>query len=175
MTNNDCLRRLRYIFDLNDKKMMAIFDGAGYQAKREQISSWLKKDDHPDYKSCSDTMFATFLNGFINEKRGKREGEQPQPENKLTNNIIFMKIKIALNLKSDDILELLDLAGFVVSKHELSAFFRRADHKHYRQCKDQIFRNFLNGLQIKHRNTNDAVDDEADKVIEEVPFKWPKA
>ncbi|MBN4075421.1 MAG: hypothetical protein COA71_11945 [SAR86 cluster bacterium] len=175
MTNNDCLRRLRYIFDLSDSKMMACFEAAGFKATREQISNWLKKDDDPNFKSCDDEMLATFLNGFINDRRGKREGEQPQPEKKLTNNMVFMKIKIALNLKAEDILALLKLADFTLSKHELSAFFRRVDHKHYRQCKDQILRNFLNGLQIKHRNTNDAADDQADKVVEEAAFKWPQA
>ncbi len=174
MTNNDCLRRLRYIFDLSDSRMMAVFDAAGLKIDREKISSWLKKDDDPDFKSCNDIMLATFLNGLINDKRGKREGEQPKAEKKLTNNIIFMKIKIALNLKADDILALLELTNFTLSKHELSAFFRRADHKHYRQCKDQVLRNFLNGLQIKYRNTNDAQDDQADKVVEKAAFKWPQ-
>lgn len=171
MTNNDCLRRLRYIFDISDSGMMAVFESAGLKTDREQISCWLKKDDDADYKACSDKMLATFLNGFINEKRGKREGEQPQPDIKLCNNAIFMKLKIALNLKADDILALLALADFSLSKHELSAFFRRVDHKHYRQCKDQILRNFLNGLQIKYRNTNDAADDQTENTVEKAEFK----
>ena len=60
-------------------------------------------------------------------------------------------LKIALNLKAEEIIELLALAGFHIGKHELSAFFRRADHKHYRECKDQILRNFLKGVQLKVR------------------------
>ena len=95
-------------------------------------------------------QFATFLNGFINHRRGKKEGEQPKPEKKLTNNIIFRKLKIALDLRDEDILEILLLADLRISKHELSAFFRRADHKHFRQCKDQILRNFLHGVQIMY-------------------------
>lgn len=155
--------------------MMTTFESGGLKIDREEISSWLKKDDDADYKSCSDKALTTFLNGFINEKRGKREGEPPQPDKKLSNNVIFMKIKIALNLKAEDILALLELADFSLSKHELSAFFRRVDHKHFRQCKDQILRNFLNGLQIKYRSTNDAIDDQADATIENPEFKWPQA
>ncbi len=151
MTNNDILRRIRYIFDFNDKKMIAIFDQAGHKVTREQISDWLKKDDDPDYKSCSDTELAIFLNGLINDKRGKREGAQPEPETHLTNNIIFMKLKIALNLQAEGVLELLKSADMDISKHELSAFFRKPGHKHYRKCKDQILRNFLNGMQLKFR------------------------
>ncbi|NOZ38536.1 MAG: DUF1456 family protein, partial [Gammaproteobacteria bacterium] len=59
--------------------------------------------------------------------------------------------KIALNLKDEDILEIMGLAGLSISKHELSAFFRRPDHKHYRECKDQILRNFLKGMRLKYR------------------------
>ncbi len=151
MTNNDIMRRIRYIFDFNDSKMMAIFGLANHKVTREQISDWLKKEDNPAYQNCSDTQLAIFLNGLINDKRGKKEGPQPTPEKKLTNNIVFRKLKIAFNLKDEDILEILQLTDLRISKHELSAFFRRADHKHYRICKDQILRNFIKGLQLKYR------------------------
>ena len=151
MTNNDVLRRLRYTFDYSDDKMIGIFAQAELEVTREQISNWLKKDDDPDYKNCIDVQLATFLNGLINENRGKKEGEQPKPEKKINNNIIFRKLKIALDLKDDDILAILALADLRISKHELSAFFRRPDHKHFRQCKDQILRNFLHGVQLKYR------------------------
>jgi len=151
MTNNDILRRIRYTFDLSDSQMIAIFSQADHEVTREEISDWLKKDDDPAFKECSDTRMAIFLNGFINKRRGKREGVQPKPETRLNNNIIFTKLKIALNLKAEEIIELLALAGFHIGKHELSAFFRRPDHKHYRECKDQILRNFLKGVQLKFR------------------------
>ena len=86
MTNNDVLRRTRYIFDYNDSKMIAVFKLADYQVTREQISDWLKKDDDPAYKSCSDTQLAIFLNGLIIDKRGKKDGPQAEPEKKLNNN-----------------------------------------------------------------------------------------
>ena len=154
MTNNDILRRIRYIFDFNDSKMIAVFGLADHQVTREQISNWLKKDDDPAYQKCSDTQLAIFLNGLINDKRGKKEGPQHEPEQRLTNNIIFRKLRIALNLKAEDILEIMDLADLRISKHELSAFFRKPDHKHYRDCKDQVFRNFLKGLQLKYRTNS---------------------
>jgi len=152
MTNNDVLRRVRYIFDFNDDKMIAIFGQADCEVTRAQISDWMKQDDDPAYKKLSDKLLATYLNGLINDKRGKKEGAQPEPEKALTNNAIFMKLKIALNLKAEDILEILDLSDFHLSKHELSAFFRKAGHKHYRECKDQILRVFLKGLQMQYRN-----------------------
>ncbi len=151
MTNNDVLRRIRYAFDFNDSKMIALFGLADHPVTRAQISDWLKKDDDPAFQECSDTQLAIFLNGLINDKRGKKEGPQPDPEQRLTNNIIFKKLRIALDLKAVDILEILGLTGVRISEHELSAFFRRPDHKHYRECKDQILRNFLKGMQLKYR------------------------
>jgi uncharacterized protein YehS (DUF1456 family) len=151
VTNNDILRRIRYIFDISDSKMIAVFGLADCQVTREQISDWLKKDDDPAFKECSDTQLAIFLNGMIVDRRGKKEGAQPRPEQRLTNNIIFRKLKISLDLKAEDILEILALSDIRISKHELSAFFRKPGHKHYRKCNDQILRNFLNGLQTKSR------------------------
>ena len=151
MTNNDILRRIRYIFDISDSKMIAIFAKANHAVSRAQISAWLKKEDDEAFKKCTDKTLALFLNGFIIERRGPKDGPAPIAETHLNNNIIFRKLKIALNLQADAILEILKLADFRMSKHELSAFFRKADHKHYRLCKDQILRNFLNGLQKKYR------------------------
>ncbi|RLB63445.1 MAG: DUF1456 domain-containing protein [Deltaproteobacteria bacterium] len=152
MTNNDVLRRIRYIFDFNDLKMIALFGLADHQVTRGQISDWLKKDDDPAYQKCSDLQLAIFLNGLIIDKRGKKEGPQSEPERRLTNNIIFRKLKIALDLKNDDVLELLSRAGLHISRHELSALFRKAGHKHYRVCNDQMLRNFLKGVQLKYRD-----------------------
>lgn len=151
MTNNDILRRIRYIFDFSDPKMTAIFGLADYPVTREQISGWLKKDDDPEFQACSDAELAVFLNGLIIERRGKKEGAQPEPEQKLNNNIVFRKLKIALDLKAEDILQMLELSDVHISKHELSAFFRKPGHKHYRDCKDQILRNFLKGIQSRYR------------------------
>jgi len=151
MNNNDVLRRVRYTFNFDDSKMIAIFGLGGLEVTRAQISDWLKKEEDPDYRKCSDEQLATFLNGLIVEKRGKKDGPQPVPETSLNNNIVFRKLKIALNLQADDVLELIRQKDFQMSKHELSAFFRKPGHKHYRECKDQVLRYFLKGLQEKHR------------------------
>ncbi len=151
MTNNDILRRIRYAFDFTDEKMMYLFESGGRKTPREHISDWLKKEEDPDVKILEDVELATFLNGFINDRRGKKEGVQPEPEKSLTNNLILRKLKIALNLKDEDMLAILELTGREVSKHEISAFFRHPEQNQYRVCKDQILRNFIQGLQMKYR------------------------
>jgi uncharacterized protein YehS (DUF1456 family) len=72
-------------------------------------------------------------------------------EKAMTNNEILKKLRIALELKDTDIIEILKLAGFEISKSEVSALFRSPDHRNYKVCGDQILRNFLNGLIIRNR------------------------
>ncbi len=163
MTNNDILRRLRYTLDLSDDTVINIFKHVNHTVTREQISNWLKKEEDPDYHNCNDNQLANFLNGLITERRGKKDGPLPKAEKNLNNNLIFTKLKIAFNLKAEDVLEILALADLAISKHELSAFFRKPDHKHYRSCKDQILRNFLMGLQLKYRPPSTQAD----------AFNWP--
>jgi uncharacterized protein YehS (DUF1456 family) len=151
MSNNDVLRTLRYTFDLNDFLVMDIFEKGGLSVTREQVSNWLKKDEDEEFKAIYDKDLATFLNGFIILKRGPKEGATPISEKTLDNNAILRKLKIALDMKDDDMLEVFALKNFRISKHELSAFFRRPTQPQYRQCKDQILRNFLQGLQMKFR------------------------
>ena len=150
MNNNSIIRRIRFIFDYNDSKMIELFEFAGKEVTRAEISDWLKKDDDEAFQALNDQKLAFFLNGMIVANRGKKDGEVPIVEKQLNNNIILRKLKIALELKDEDILDILDLVDMRISKHELSAFFRHPDHAHYRICKDQILRNFLLGMQVKY-------------------------
>lgn len=152
MTNNDILRRLRYAFDFKDSTMVEVFALAEVAVSQEQVVAWLRKDDDKGFVALTDKELATFLNGLINFKRGKREGPQPQPEQRLTHNMVLQKLRIALNLQAEEMLDIFSLVDFRMSNHELSAFFRKPGHKNYRECKDQILRNFLQGLQEKTRS-----------------------
>lgn len=69
----------------------------------------------------------------------------------MTNNDILKKLRVALKLRDDDIVNILELVDFRISKSELGAFFRSEDHPKYMECGDQILRNFLNGLVIHLR------------------------
>lgn len=69
----------------------------------------------------------------------------------MTNNDIFKKLRVALKLTNTDIVAICKLVDFKVTESELGAFFRKEDHPKYRNCGDQILRNFLNGLVIHLR------------------------
>ncbi|MEH6588934.1 MAG: DUF1456 family protein [Halioglobus sp.] len=171
MTNNDILRRIRYVFDLNDAKMIEIFALADLEVRRGHIVSWLLKEEEHSYQECNDRMLATFLNGFITMKRGKKKGPQPKVEHTLTNNLILMKLKIALDLQSENVIAILALAEFDLSAPELSSFFRKPEHRNYRLCKDQVLRNFLMGLQISLRAKEENIPSEDNSPTEESTVK----
>ena len=69
----------------------------------------------------------------------------------MTNNDILKKLRVALKLRDEDIIQILKLADFEVSKSEINALFRTEDHPNYKECGDQLLRNFLNGLIIYKR------------------------
>lgn len=149
MINNDILRRISKIFAFNNEKLLTIFSLSQCGITAEQLDCIFKEKNDPQYKELLDIELASFLNGLIIEKRGKQDGPQRQPEQVLNNNIVFNKLKIALALKADDVIAILDMANLNLGKYELSAFFRNINHKHYRECSDQLLSTFLSGLQIK--------------------------
>jgi len=69
----------------------------------------------------------------------------------MDNNDVFKKLRVALQLRNDDIIEIMKLVDFRITATELGAFFRREDHPNYKNCGDQVLRNFLNGLIIHKR------------------------
>ena len=157
MDNNEILARLQTIFGYDTAKLIAIFALAEHEVTTEQITAWLSSayEEDSGYVDLEDTEFSIFLNGLITERRGKKDGPPAKPEDYLTNNIILKKLRIAFNLKTEDILEILEIAEMPLSKYELSAFFRREDHKNYRNCKNNVLRAFLEGVKQKYASDSD--------------------
>jgi len=178
VTNNYILRRLRYTFNFSDSKMIALFGLADFKVTREDISAWLKKDEDPALIRLTDNQFALFLNGLIIDKRGKKDGPAPVAEHQINNNIIFRKLKIALNLIDEDVLNMMKSANFIMGKPELTALFRKPGHRSYRECQDQILRNFLKGMENKYREGDDkpkAVETDTPMKVTATPDKTQMA
>jgi uncharacterized protein YehS (DUF1456 family) len=151
MNNNDILRRLRYTFDLNDTQVMLVFEEAGFEVVQEQLEPWFKKEGEEGYVEMDDRHMAAFLDGLIIQKRGRRESHPPVSVPTIDNNTILRKLKIALTLRDEDMVEIFKLAKVDVSKHEINAFFRKPSQSQYRPCLDQYLRNFLLGMQLRYR------------------------
>jgi len=142
---------VRYIFDYSDQLMVSILKLGGHEGSKPELAAWLAREGEPGFVWCPDEKLIRFLNGLIIKNRGAKGPEVPVPERVLTNNVVLRKLKIALNLQADDLLEILELNGFTLSKHELSALFRRPGHQNYRECLDQLLRNILDGMEKRYR------------------------
>lgn len=171
MDNNDILIRIRYALDIKDADMVEIFKIDGVELTIEEVRKMLIKskdsgsvevedlDEIEENRICSNAELESFLNGLIVFKRGKLEQKLDEPvkpvlsiKNKQNiNNIVLKKLKIALSLTSEEMLDIFNEAGINVTKGELSALFRKEGHKHYKECGDKYARNFLKGLAIKNR------------------------
>ena len=156
MTNNDFLRRLRYALNIKDNIMVQIFKKGNITVTKEDVLDYLKKDIDEGFKKLSNNDLISFLDGLIIQKRGKREDGTPPPKIKITknnlNNILLRKLRIALAFKSYDMIRIFKLGGIEISEGELSALFRREDHKNYKECGDKYVRVFLKGLTEYCRN-----------------------
>lgn len=155
MINNDVLRSISHILELTDSAMVEIFKLGQHTLDQTTVTNFLKDQDESGYVPCTDNYLTLFLDGLIAYRRGKSD-DQPAQKNKilpmLTNNIIIKKLRIAFDLKEDDLIELMSLADYETSKNELSAIFRKPGHKHYRECSDDFLMGFLVGLTFRKWN-----------------------
>ena len=148
MNNNDTLRRLRYALDLSNEQVVAIFALGGQTVTVEQTLAFMGSEGDEGAKYCIDDIFGRFLDGLIIDRRGPPPAGKPAPPKSpdLSNNAKLKKIRIALNLHEDAMLATMKAGGHPMSRGELTALFRKPQHKHYRECGDQVLRKFLNGL-----------------------------
>lgn len=151
MTSNDLLRRLRYALNLNGVSIASMCALGGLEIGPTDVLKLLKKEDEHGFVACDNAVMGAFLDGLIISRRGPRDvppGASTAPEGLLTNNLILRKLRIALELTDADMLELFKRAGVSLSKPELSALFRGVEQRNYKECGDQLLRNFVRGLTL---------------------------
>ena len=130
------------------------FAATGFEVSEAQYKGWAGTEEEDRFIMMTDRELAIFLNGIIIQRREPQEGPLPPvPEEEMSNNTILRKLKIAFNMRSEDMLEIFALVDRKLSPHELSAFFRKPSHKSYRYVKGQYLRNFLMGLQLKYKSS----------------------
>ena len=153
MDNNDILRQLRYALNISNETMIKIFAESGLVYDQSTVIYLLMVSDDPLQIACIDDVLRAFLDGLILFKRGPNPHQKKtnQEEEPITNNTVLKKIRIALELKEEDMMAIMKLAEFNLSRYELSALFRRSDHKNFRLCGDQFLRNFMRGLALYSR------------------------
>lgn len=147
MTNNDILRSIRYILNVSEPKLIEIIALDDFKVSKDDLIAFLKAEEAEGYQNCGDKVLAHLLNGLVIFKRGKDESKPRQPiELPMTNNTVLKKLRVAFELKDTDIISLIEKSGLKISKTELSAFFRKQNHRNYRDCGNQFLRTLLRGL-----------------------------
>jgi uncharacterized protein YehS (DUF1456 family) len=152
MIHNDVLRSIRYCLDVGDPGLAAIIRLGGVEVSTAEVAAFLKYENEPGHRPCSDRVMASFLDGLVVHRRGPRESAAPRPpEPHVSNNTVLKKLRVAFELKEDDLVAMMAAAGFSVSRPEMSALFRNPEHRNYRPCGDQFLRNFLKSLTARVR------------------------
>jgi uncharacterized protein YehS (DUF1456 family) len=149
MLQNDVLRRLRFALSLDNQATIAVFKLVDYELEENYLMSMMRREEEPGFTPCRDKVLGLFLDGLVIKNRGRQDGVTPRPLQAgeiLSNNDILRKIKIAMNYQQEDMLNILRTADFAIGKSELTALFRKPDHRSYRPCGDQLLRNFLQGM-----------------------------
>ncbi|GAC1377253.1 MAG: DUF1456 family protein [Aquirhabdus sp.] len=152
MMNNDVLRSVRYMLNLSDSRMVDVFALVDYSVAEADVADFLRAEDDEAFLAIPDEAMLYFLNGLIIHLRGKKD-DQPHAPVTLpnSNNLMLKKLRVAFNLKEEDMQDILQSVDFNISKPELSALFRAEGHSNYRACGDQFLRNFLKGLTLRVR------------------------
>ena len=147
MHNNEILGRLADALTLNEDSLAAIFTLGGEAMTAADALARTREVDSEGAVACTSDQLGRFLEGLILQKRGPRDtDEAPRAPVRLSNNAILKKLRIALTLKEDDVLRILDVGGSPTTRLALSPLFRKPGNKHYRVCSDGVLRSFLTGL-----------------------------
>jgi len=150
MIPNDILRRLRYALNINDSQVAGLIGRTGRKTSADEVANWLKHEDEKGYVELSSPLLCRFLDGLVIDRRGPHpSGKTPEPLEFLSNNEILKKLRIALSLQAEEMIAVFKRVDFIVTKSELTAFFRRPDHRNFRKCTDQVLKKFIKGLSIK--------------------------
>jgi uncharacterized protein YehS (DUF1456 family) len=148
MRNDDIIQSIRYMLDVSDATIAEIIKLGGYSPSREEVASIFHDHFEDEEKEdVSHILTAHFLDGLIYYKRGKSDKHPPRPISiPVSNNTVLKKLRVAFKLREEDILDILESAGFTMTSSELGALFRDKNHRNYKPCGDQILRYFLKGL-----------------------------
>lgn len=151
MLNNDVLRSLRYTLNLSDSALLEMLHDVEPDLELATLRSYLASEEDESFVRMHDELMVGFLDNLIVSERGPSPQPAPATELPLTNNTILKKLRVAFALHEVDLIEILQSVDFDVSKPELSALFRKPGHNNYRECGDQLLRQFLKGLTLRLR------------------------
>lgn len=145
MTNNFILTSIMDALDLDKVDVLKAYRLVDKKITQDDVEDILREAKDEKFILLSDEGFELFLNGLIVYKRGPSDKKAKKQKIYFSNNIILKKLKIALDLKDEDIIQIFANDGLEITKSQLTAYFRRDGHANYRKCSDALLKRFING------------------------------
>ncbi len=149
MRTNDIFRKLTQSLPLDTQQIQALFSVADIDLSDKDVANLLKTDYQPGFEAMPDYILTIFLNNLIDEQRGKKadaQAEAVEKHQKISNNDVLKKLRIAFNLHEQDVRDALKLATIELTKSDLSALFRKPGHAQFKGCDDSLVLDFIEGL-----------------------------
>ena len=148
MTHNTILDIVRSSLKLTDAKVLECFTLGGSSLSPEALAEVTAKVQGEEPGALTDAHLAAFLDGLIVARRGPSPSSSSRADAvvELTNNTILKKMRIALNLQAEGMLQLFDAGGKTLTRGDLTVLFRKPTHKHYKACGDELFLAFFEGM-----------------------------
>jgi len=146
LRTNKILKEIIEALNLKNEDIQSIFRLENHPIEINYISNMFIDDQKDDFISCSYNELGMFLDGLITLKRGASTSSKKDEIIELSNNVILKKLRIALELKSSELVILFALVDIDFKVHEVNALFRKEGTKNYKVCSDQILYLFLEGL-----------------------------
>ncbi len=149
MRTNDIFRKLVQSLPLTVEEVQTIFAASDIDLSDKDVANLLKTDYQPGFEAMPEYILMVFMNSLIDQKRGKKIDAEPEiveKHQKISNNDVLKKLRIAFNLHEQDVRDALKLATIELTKSDLSALFRKPGHVHYKACDDGLVLDFIEGL-----------------------------
>lgn len=155
MTNNYVLKLIQRYAHIDEVETLKIYKSIDKKITHEDVTDILRDEQDPKFVELSDEGLLLFLDGLIVSRRGASKKKVKSKEKVyLNNNVILKKLRIAFDLKDEDMLELFSLVEVAMTKSELTPYFRKFGHANYKKCTDSMMKNFLKGYGKFKKNKN---------------------
>lgn len=152
MTKNDIIKLACSALKIDQAALLAIFRLSDPEVGPRDVADLMKNEDEKGFTQCSDAGLSLFLDGLIAARRGAVEkGKKTVQPVVLNNNVILKKMRIALELQDESMMEIFKLAGMELTKSELTPYFRKEGHRNFKKCGDKMLRLFLKGVELSGR------------------------
>ncbi|SHO81041.1 hypothetical protein MNB_SV-15-198 [hydrothermal vent metagenome] len=138
MQNSHIIKKISKALSLRKDDIQKIYKLEDKNYTLEDIDKILIETTYED--------LGIFLDGLITLKRGKLDNPKKIVDVELTNNLILKKLRVALNLKSSEVIIIFSLVDIELKMSEVNALFRREGSKNYRVCSSKLLSIFLDGL-----------------------------